>query len=76
MGWMLLVLCGEIFFPSGSGFGFWGKANGGIRGFGMGVLDGMGAGAFSGGAIAFLALAAVGWRVGGLGMVGKVVGKS
>lgn len=49
---------------------------GALWGFGKGELDGMGAGAFSGGAIAFLALAAVGWRVGGLGMVGKVVGKS
>jgi hypothetical protein len=34
------------------------------------------AGAFSGGAIAFLAFAAVGWRVAGLGAMGKVVGKS
>jgi hypothetical protein len=52
------------------------EANSGNRGFGKGELDGMGASAFSGGAVAFLALAAVGWRVGGLGMVGKVVGKS
>ena len=36
----------------------------------------MGAGAFSGGALAFLGLAAVGWKVGNLGMVAKVVRKS
>ncbi|KAE9368657.1 hypothetical protein N431DRAFT_486141 [Stipitochalara longipes BDJ] len=49
---------------------------GAFWGFGKGEMEGMAAGAFSGGAIAFLALAAVGWRVGGLGAVGRAVGKS
>jgi len=46
------------------------------RGFGKGEMENLAAGAFSGGAVAFLALAAVGWRVGGLGAVGRTVGKS
>ncbi len=46
------------------------------RGLGKGEMEGMAAGAFSGGAVAFLALAAVGWRVGGLSAVGRVVAKS
>jgi hypothetical protein len=48
---------------------------GNFRGFGKGEVEGMAAGAFGGGAIGFLALAAVGWRVGGLGALGKVAGK-
>jgi hypothetical protein len=36
----------------------------------------MAASGFGGGAIAFLALAAVGWRVGGLGALGRVAGKT
>jgi hypothetical protein len=58
--------------------GSWGRgrANNVNRGLGKGELDGMAVSAISGGAMVFLALAAVGWRVGGLGTVGKVVGKS
>jgi len=46
------------------------------RGYGRGEMEGMAAGAFSGGAVAFLALAAVGWRVGGLAAVGRAAAKS
>lgn len=46
-----------------------------VWGFGKGEAEGMAAGAFGGGAISFLALAAVGWRVGGLGALGKAAGK-
>jgi hypothetical protein len=35
-------------------------------------MEGKAAGAFGAGAVSFLTLAALGWRVGGLGAVGKV----
>jgi hypothetical protein len=43
-----------------------------IWGVAGGDMEGKAAAAFSGGAVSFLTLAALGWRVGGLGAVGKV----
>ena len=46
------------------------------RELGKGEVEGMAAAGFGGGAISFLVLAAVGWRVGGLGTLGKVAAKA
>ncbi len=63
-------------FPGNSWEMFWKPDADENRGFGKGEVEGLAAGAFGGGAVGFLALAAVGWRFGGLGALGKVVGKS